>query len=422
MRTFRQLAIPAATTLLLLASGHAVAQQDCPKLGGVIALTGAQGAIGKVIADAGKLAVDQVNKAGGVKGCQVEFAVRDDTSQPSVGLDAARFLVDVQKVHAIVGLVGSGTAMSVVNSVSAPNRIPTVACCAVTPALTKMAAEGKTGGYFFRTIPVARSTALVHAQTAIDKGYKRTVIMYINNDFGNGVAPDAKVALEKLGGSVVGVIPYAENQSSYRADVQKALALNPDSLILVGLSADGTVVLRDWFSLGGTPNVILHNTMRSLDVIKGIGERFLEKAVGIDNAPASGPSAEAFAKDFQAAYNRPPVGPGLQTMYDAAAVTLLAMQAAPKLDGPSIRDALRAVQDPQGEVVTPGVEGLKKGLDLLKAGKKIRYVGATGPFRFDKNGDVTGPMLVWKLQGGQIVTEKTFSTEQMMALEQKVGL
>jgi neutral amino acid transport system substrate-binding protein len=109
-------------------------------------------------------------------------------------------------------------------------------------------------------------------------------------------------------------------------------------------------------------------------------------------------------------------------MYDAAAVTLLAMQAAPKLDGPSIRDALRAVQDPQGEVVTPGVEGLKKGLDLLKAGKKIRYVGATGPFRFDKNGDVTGPMLVWKLQGGQIVTEKTFSTEQMMALEQKVGL
>ena len=106
MRTFRFLAVPAVTTLLMLSSGQAAAQQDCPKLGGVIALTGAQGAIGKVIADAGKLAVDQVNKAGGVKGCQVEFALRDDTSQPSVGLDAARFLVDVQKVHAIVGLNG----------------------------------------------------------------------------------------------------------------------------------------------------------------------------------------------------------------------------------------------------------------------------------------------------------------------------
>lgn len=422
MRTFRLLAVPAAATLMLLASGQAAAQQDCPKLGGVIALTGAQGAIGKVIADAGKLAVDQVNKAGGVKGCQVEFALRDDTSQPSVGLDAARFLVDVQKVHAIVGLVGSGTALSVVNSVSVPNRIPTIACCAVTPALTKLAEDGKTGGYFFRTIPVARSTALVHAQTAIDKGYKKTVIMYINNDFGNGIGPDAKRALEKLGGTVVGMIPYAENQSTYRSDVQKALALEPDSLILVGLSADGTVVLRDWFSLGGTQNVILHNTMRSPDVLKGVGERFLEKAVGVDNGQASGPTADAFNRDFQAAYGRPAVGPGLHTMYDAAAITLLAMQAAPKLDGASIRDALRAVQDPQGEIVGPGVDGLKKGLDALKAGRKIRYVGATGAFRFDKNGDVTGPMLVWKLQGGQIVTDKNFTLEQMNALDAKVGL
>ncbi len=180
-----------AAVVLAMASGQAFAQ-DCPKLGGVVALTGAQGAIGKVIADAGRLAVDQANKAGGVKGCQVEFVVRDDTSQPSVGLDAARFLVDVQKVNAIVGLVGSGTALSVVNSVSVPNKVPTIACCAVTPALTKMAEEGKTGGYFFRTIPTARNMALAHAKAVTDRGYKKTVIMYINNDFGNGVAPDAK--------------------------------------------------------------------------------------------------------------------------------------------------------------------------------------------------------------------------------------
>jgi branched-chain amino acid transport system substrate-binding protein len=411
----------ALAAMAMLAAPAAMAQDACPKLGGVLALTGSQGAIGKVIADAGKLAVDQVNKAGGVKGCQVEYVVRDDTSQPSVGLDAARFLVDVQKVNAIVGLVGSGTALQVVNSVSVPNKVPTIACCAVTPALTKMAEEGKTGGYFFRTIPTARSMALAHAQAAIDKGYKNTVIMYINNDFGNGTAPDTKTALEKLGGKVAGMVPYAENQPSYRAEVQKALALKPDSLILIGLSQDGTLILREWFSLGGTQNVILHNTMRSMDVIKGVGERFLSKAVGVDNGQASGPSADAFNKDFEAAYGHPAVGPGLHTMYDAAAVTLLAMQAAPKLDGPSIRDALRAVQDPNGIEVTAGVEGLKKGLDALKAGRKIRYVGATGAFRFDKYGDVTGPMLLWKLHNGAIETEKVLTLEQMNALGQKAG-
>ena len=407
--------------LAWLGAAPAFAQEACPKLGGVIALTGAQGAVGKVIADAGRLAVDQVNKAGGVKNCQVEFVIRDDSSQPSVGLDAARYLVDVQKVSAIVGLVGSGTALAVVNSVSMPNKIPTVACCAVTPALTRMAEEGKTGGYFFRTIPTARSSALAHARAVMDKGYKKTVIMYINNDFGVGVAPDAKKAIEKLGGSVVGMVAYSENQPSYRSDVTKALAFEPDSLILVGLSQDATIVLREWFSLGGTQNVVLHNTLRSMDVIKGVGERFLTKAVGIDNGQASGPSADAFNKDFTAAYSRPAVGPGLHTMYDAAAVTLLAMQAAPKLDGASIRDALRAVQDPAGIEVGHGVEGLKKGLDALKAGKKIRYVGATGAFRFDKNGDVTGPMLIWKLSNGEIVTERVIPLEEMIALEQKVG-
>jgi branched-chain amino acid transport system substrate-binding protein len=218
------------------------------------------------------------------------------------------------------------------------------------------------------------------------------------------------------------MVAYNENQSSYRSEVNKALALEPDSLVLIGLSQDGTIILREWFSLGGTPNVILHNTLRSMDVVKGIGERFLTKAVGVDNGQASGPTAEAFNKDFTAAYNRPAVGPGLHTMYDAVAVTLLAMQAAPKLDGPSIRDALRAVQDPAGLEVGPGVEGLKKGLDALKAGKKIRYVGATGGFRFDKNGDVTGPMLIWKISNGEIVTEKTLTLEEMNALDQKVGL
>ena len=281
--------------------------------------------------------------------------IRDDTSQPSVGLDAARYLVDVQKVPAIVGLVGSGTALAVVNSVSAPNQVPTVACCAVTPALTKMAEEGKTGGYFFRTIPTARTTALAHAQAVQDKGYKKTVIMYINNDFGTGVAPDAKKAIEKLGGSVVGMVAYNENQPSYRSDVSKALALQPDSLVLVGLSQDAH---------RGAARMVLarrHAQRRAAqhDALDGHhqGRRRAfprRRRSASTTARPSGPTADAFNKAFTDAYNRPPVGPGLHTMYDAAAVTLLAMQAAPKLEGPAIRDAMRAVQDPDGHRGRPG--------------------------------------------------------------------
>ncbi len=90
------LAIAAASLALGLAA-PAAAQTACPvRMGAVIPLTGPQGPIGKPIADTAQLAVEHVNKAGGIKGCQVELVLRDDTGQPTVGVDAARFIVDVQ--------------------------------------------------------------------------------------------------------------------------------------------------------------------------------------------------------------------------------------------------------------------------------------------------------------------------------------
>ncbi|WP_204324610.1 hypothetical protein, partial [Stenotrophomonas maltophilia] len=73
------------------------------------------------------------------------------------------------------------------------------------------------------------------------------------------------------------------------------------------------------------------------------------------------------------------------TVYDSVVVTALAMQAAATLDGTAIRDQMRQVTDPAGTEVLPGVDGIRRGLELLKAGTRIRYVGATGPFQFDKN-------------------------------------
>lgn len=410
-----------------LAAGPAEAQAPAPavscpvRIGAIIPLTGPQGPIGKPIADTAQMAVEHVNAAGGIKGCPVELILRDDTGQPTVGLEAARFLVDVQKVPAIVGVVGSGIALPIVSSVTTAARIPLVSCCAVTPTLTTMAEQGKTDGYFFRTIPTSRVMGVAHAVAATDRSYKKVAVIYVNNDFGLTLLNDFKRSFEAMGGNVAGAFAYNENQPSYRAEVNQALALKPDALVLLALSQDGATIAREWISLGGPQTMILHNTLRSDDFIKAVGERFLGRAAGIDNAQVAGPSVDAFNAAYQAKFGRPPVGPGLHTVYDSVVVTALAMQAAASLDGTAIRDQMRQVTDPAGTEVLPGVDGIRRALELLKAGTRIRYVGATGPFQFDKNGDVSGPALIWKIEGGKLVTERVITLEEMAAFFKRIG-
>ncbi len=407
---------------LALGSPARAQGSGCPvRLGAIIPLTGPQGPTGKPIADVAQFAVDQINAAGGIKGCPLELSLRDDTGQPAVGLDAARYLVDVRKVPAIVGVVGSGIALPIVSSVTTQAKVAMVSCCAVTPTLTRMAEEGKTDGYFFRTIPTSRVMGVAHAVAAVDKGYKRVAVIYVNNDFGLTLLQDFKKSFEAMGGTIAGSFAYNENQPSYRTEVNQALALKPDALVLLALAQDGATITREWISLGGTQNLVLHNTLRSEDFIKAIGARYLAKSVGIDNAQVDGPSVVAFNTSYQAKFGKPPVGAGLQTMYDAVVVTALAMQASPAIDGTAVRDHLRAVTDPAGEPVYPGVDGIKKALDLLKAGKPIHYIGATGPFQFDKNGDVSGPALIWKIENGQLATEKVISLDDMAAYFKKIG-
>jgi len=82
--------------------------------------------------------------------------------------------------------------------------------------------------------------------------------------------------------------------------------------------------------------------------------------------------------------------------------------------------AVRLVHVPNGAPVGTGPGEFKKALELIKAGKPIKYFGATGPIEFDANGDVTGPALVWKIKDGQIVTDRTITIEEMQALFRRI--
>ena len=400
--------------------GSASASECTVKLGAILPVSGPMGQVGERISETGQFAVDQFNEAGGVKGCDVNYVLRDTQGQSTIGVDAAKSLVDIEGVQALIGAVSSGVSLPVLTSVSVPSKITQVSCCSSSESFTALAKEGKTDGYWFRTYATNRSQAAMGALLTTNSGFKKTAVIYVNTDFGVGLAKRYAADIVKLGGSISSMVAYNENQQSYRAEVTTALQGDPDSLFLVAFPVDGSTLTREWLALGGTGNLIVNNSLRSSDYFEAVGSKHLQKLQGYDSAQPRIPSVANFNEMFEERFDGPPNGPGLHSVYDAVTVVLLAMEASDEITGENIRDNIRIVTAADGEEVYPGPEGIKRAKELLAAGKSIRYVGATGGLQFDKNGDVQAPKMTWKLVGDENVETGYFTTEEIADLIKKL--
>jgi branched-chain amino acid transport system substrate-binding protein len=418
-RSSFRLALGVAAAAAALSALPAKAQApSCPvKVGGILPLTGSMAPITKKIAQAAELGFEHINQGGGIKGCPVQFILRDDQGQPTVGVDAAKYLVEVERVPAFTGTISSGVTGPIIAAVTAPSKVVQITCCSTASSFT---ADNRSNGYFFRTIPTSKTQAYATASEVTRRGFKKTAVIYVNTDFGTDMLRFYRQASAKLGGDVIAEVAYNDNQPSYRAEVTKALASKPESLLLIGFPKDAVTIVREWLSLGGPNKVALNNSMRTLDFVNGVGAKFVEDFFGMDNAQVAGPHVDAFNNAFQKKWNTDSKGPGVHTQYDAVMVLGLAMNIAKDLTGPSIREAVRKVHAPDGTPVGTGPEEYKRAVELIKAGKPIKYNGATGPIEFNANGDVTGPALVWKITGGQIVTDRIISIEDMQSLTRRV--
>ncbi len=407
--------LSAALAFAALFFGGMAHAADCPvKLGGVLPVSGPMGQVGERISTTGQFAVDHFNAAGGVKGCDVEYVLRDTQGQSTVGVDAAKSLVDLEGVQALIGAVSSGVSLPILTSVAVPSEITQVSCCSSSESFTELAKSGDTNGYWFRTYATNRSQSAMGALLTTKSDFKKTAVIYVNTDFGVGLAKRFEQDIPKLGGSITKMVAYNESQQSYRAEVTSALEGNPDSLFLVAFPVDGATITREWLALGGTDNLIVNNSLRSTDYFEAVGTKYLQNLQGYDSAQPRLPSVATFNELFEAEFDGPPNGPGLHSVYDAVTVVLLAMEASDEITGANIRDNIRKVTSVDGEEVYPGPEGIKRAKALIAEGKTIRYVGATGALSFDENGDVQAPKMTWKLEGDENI-ETAYYTEKEVA-------
>jgi len=418
-----------STALALVASiaplsAFAQAPSCTHTVGMVVSLTGAAGRFGQAASKSVELAFGELNKAAGaqgIAGCRLAFEVRDAQSQGAVAVDQARQLVDLKKVPAIIGGIISSVSIPVVTSVTAPAGVVQISPASTSPTLTRMANEGTTKGWFFRTITSDALQGTAAAKYALDQGMRTLAIIHVNNDFGVNMLAEFRRAYEALGGKILSVTPYNAQQPSYAAEVTNALKSDPPALYFIGYPGDGTTIVRTWIQQGGPQRFLLNDGMNAADFIKGVGPQFLNNAFGTSSGTTRTPSTEFFASAYPAMSGGFDAGaPAADRAFDAGAILGLAIAQAGKFDAASIRDAIRKVTDPGGEVVHAGPQGFARALQLIREKKPVRYVGVIGPVQFDRNGDIVGPFRTWKITNGEVTTVGQMSMEDVQAVQARL--
>jgi ABC-type branched-subunit amino acid transport system substrate-binding protein len=417
----RPLAALVAWLALLAAFPAGAAAQCTVTVGVVMELTGPAAQFGQAGAKSVELAFRDLNEAGGPGGCKLAAEIRDAQSQGAVAVDVAKQLVEIKRVPAIIGGIISPVSIPILTAVTAPSGVVQISPASTSPTLTNLGREGKSGGWFFRTITTDALQGVAAAKYALDSGIKKLTVVHVNNDFGVNMVKEFSRAYQALGGQIISVTPYNPSQASYQPEVTRALAGNPDALYLVGYPGDGTTIARTWISQGGVRKFLLNDGMNSAKFIADVGPQHLDDAYGTSSGTTKTPSTEYFAREYPPFAKFDAGAPAADRSYDAAAILGLAIAQAGKPESTAIRDAVRKVLDPKGAVIHAGATEFRKALGLIKEGKPVRYVGVIGPVQFDRYGDITGPFRLWRIQQGEVKTVGEMPAADVDALKAKLG-
>jgi len=394
-----------ALVLVLVAGACAPAAEEevAPplKIGQLNSFTGDLSDFGGAHRNSSQLAADHINLAGGVLGSVVIIVARDTATNPVQGVDSARALVDIENVVAIVGALSSGVTIASAESVTIPSQILQISAASTSPGITVLDDDD----FLFRTTVSDAIQGVIMGRLALELGYNTASAIYVNNAYGQGLAEQFKETFEAEGGTVLELVPHEMVQPTYASELSLATEGNPDVLACISYPESAEVYLREALEGGYIDTFLFCDGTKSPAMNEAVGVENLEGSYGTaPGSPVTG-ARQAFESAYEASFAIVPPLPYIDTTYDAVVlIALAAAKAGTTTDSAAIRDALRDVANSPGEVVGPGVDGIKRALELIEQGEDVNYEGAGGSQDFDENGDVISTIEIWKIENGEIVS------------------
>lgn len=351
------------------------AETDPIRLATLTPLTGAGGSYGPVMAKVAAAVVEEVNAAGGVLGRKVTLVSEDDQTNPDAGVRAARKLIDVDKVVAIIGTWAS----SVTTAVAPLCWESKTFLCTVSGAdtITQLPHQG----YLVRTQP---NTVLQITRTGgflVSLGARKIFTLVPQTPFAKSSIAIMDGVAKKAGGSHGGLI-YDDKKTTYRTEVDQALRFAPDAILCAGYTPDTVVLLKDLYRAGYKGKIIGQAYSINQKLIDQVGQNeVLEGVYTYAPSVAEGSGALERVKKMSGLANPDPYS---SQVYDHVNMVLMAIGLAKAASGTAIKDNIRKVTQGGGKPVDNAVDGLK----AIAAGEKVDYSGASGPCDFDDKGDI----------------------------------
>ena len=354
-----------------------------------------------------KLAIRHMNEGGGVFGMPVQAVSSDATRDPSVAVEAAKRLVEVEGVHAIVGPNASSASIPVSERVSSTFGIPTISPSATSPQLSNVEDDG----YFFRTALSDAAQGPVLARVTRGRGFDDVGLIYQDDAYGRGLAE----AFEEAWDGTLRTVSVDTGQRSFLSELEESVDAGAQALVVIAFGDQAMGIVRQALDEGLYTKFVFGDAAKRAGLVREIGGDRLGGMYGTAGASAPGNAATAdWEASFVAEYGALPVLAYVKETYDATVALALAAQAAGSVDGDAIRDHLRGIAGPPGVTVlgTPG--GVAEGLALLSEGREIDFDGAASTLDWDENGDLRrGHIGTWRFTSdGRIEELDTVSYER----------
>ncbi len=359
--------IAAGTTAFLLAT---TANAEEIKLGVIFGFTGPIESLTGPMAAGAELAMKEVSDSGLLLDGATVTSVRGDSTciDSTAATAAAERLVTSDKVNAIVGADCSGVTGAILQNVARANGIVMISPSATSPGLS----TAEDDGLFFRTAPSDAREGQVMTDILMEEGIKSVALTYTNNDFGKGLADSFKNAFEAAGGEITVNISHEDGKADYSAEVATLASAGGDILVVAGyLDQGGRGIIEGSLDTGAWDRFVLPGGMIG-DNILTIGDDLngsFGQVAGTDSPGSAIYSEIAEANGFDG------TSPFTPESYDAAALLMLAMQAAGSSESAMLKDKVFEVANAPGEKIYPGE--LAKALQILKDGGDVDYVGAS---------------------------------------------
>jgi len=338
------------------------------RVGVLFPMTGEAGSYGEKGLKAVRLAQSQLKDLGR----SVEIIVEDSKAEPARGVAAARKLVNVDKVPVIVGDIVSAVTLAIA-PIAEQNGVVLISPTSSAPAITNA------GEYIYRIWPSDLAEGREIASLAIKRGYKRVVVMHMNNDYGAAIASIFEKTLQSAGGTVLSKSGYLPSETDFRSVLSSVTSQRADAIYVAGYFADTALIVRQARELGNKTQFLGTTAIEDEKFITLAGDAsegiIYPLATGFDTN-SSNTNVRSFVDAFVKRYNEQPGWVEAQ-VFDAF---MLAIDVAGKISG--------------------SVTGkkLKEAMDNMDS-----YDGVAGKVKFDENGDVVKPVIFKTVRSGKFV-------------------